>query len=235
VESHLPCSVAQLFLDEEFDLGLMLTHSSYEQLKNSYTRHEQSIDSFQSTLQVRIICFGDTYALTKLPRQLVLADHFSLSTSVFCYSDMLGEEDEAIRILCARESEYLSQRLRAAVEEATQKFPNAPASIEMERRRRRKAKTTKRRLSELEALQTLAFIANCRAEFNDHHSAFKTALRLLRRVALEVRSHAAELKTSHAVLLGAALHGTIMQHEVAVVMDKIESVQNSSKANQRRL
>lgn len=142
---------------------------------------------------------------------------------------MLGEDDEAIRILCASESEHFSQRLRAAIEKATAKFPNAPASVEMDRRRRKKAKVNKRRPGELEAIRTLVFIANCRVEFNDRHSAFKLALRLLRRVALEVRSHAAELKTSLAVLLGAALHETITQHEVAIVIDKVELVQNSSE------
>jgi len=147
---------------------------------------------------------------------------------------MLGEEDEAIRILRASESDCFAERLSVALERAIQKFPNAPASVEIENRRRRKTRTAKRRVDKLEALQILAFIANSRTEFNDHHSTFKMTLRLLRRVALEVRSHAAEMKTSLAVLLGAALDETIMHHEVVTVTDKIESVQDSPLTRQRR-
>jgi hypothetical protein len=140
---------------------------------------------------------------------------------------MLGEENQAIKILRASESEYFTRRLNDAVEKAIRKFPNAAACVEIGRQRQKKTRTPRHRLGEVEALQTLAFVANSRAEFNDHHAALKTALRLLRRVGLEVRSHTAEMKTSLAALLGAVLHETIMHVEVATVTDRIESVQNS--------
>lgn len=136
---------------------------------------------------------------------------------------MLGDQTEALDTLADDASRPFLARLRFVVDEAAAKYPEAAATIDINQQRQSKVKSrTPKRVTE--GNQLLSYVSLARKEFDEHHAGFKIALRLFRRVALEVRSHAAEMKASLSTLLGVAVQGTLVDNELSTLLEKIEYV-----------
>ncbi|KAF8311293.1 hypothetical protein DL93DRAFT_2083533 [Clavulina sp. PMI_390] len=213
-----------LFLDEEIGIPFMLSASAYDALRNSYTRHEQSLHAFQSTLQVsafvRIIIVNFYLFSLGNDVQLLVLDHFGLPNSVFCGMDMLGEPDEAQAALRDPQSRLFLDNLRSTIADDVRRLPESPLSAWWTSRASQRSKSSK--AADYDDL--LQFLSTARTEFNDHHTRLQFAIRLLRRVALEARTHAAEMKAGLSSLLGSAVRGSIFRGELPLIKEKIQYV-----------
>lgn len=181
-------------------MGLKLDSAAFDVLQQSYTRHEQSLDLFISSLQ------------------LILMSHYTHPFSIFSYSDMLGEEQAAIKLLKSRKSLAFVSALQSSILSSIERRPDFPAALEVLGGEELGSN------SKLAPENMLFFVAQCRLNFDDHHARFKIALRILRRVILEVRAHSGEIKGSVSYLLGAALSGRVVKEEVKMVVNKIRCV-----------
>lgn len=153
--------------------------------------------------------------------QLIIYDHFTLPTSVFCNANMLGEQAKATASLSHTSSVPFLAHLSTSIINAATTFPSARASSNL---------TKGRSLAHSQVLtpnQVLVFVTHARNAFDEHQAGFKLALRLFRRVALFVRTHVAEVRANVSVLLEGALSGGLLENELGKVATRIESVSSS--------
>lgn len=136
---------------------------------------------------------------------------------------MLGEEQDAIKLLKSRKSTAFVKSLQVSIASSIEQFPNFPPAAEI--LTAGGVKSGKDTLK-IEPESILYFVAQCRLNFDEHHRRFKTALKVLRRVILEVRAHSGEIKGSVSYLLGAAVSGRVVEEEVKLAINKIRYVSN---------
>lgn len=136
---------------------------------------------------------------------------------------MLGDHKEALDTIADQASQPFLARLGSVIDKAAAEFPNAGATVDMNQQMQSKVKSRAPKRA-TEGSMALSYVSLARKEFNEHHAGFKIALRLFRRIALEVRSHAAEMKASLLTLLGVAVQGTLVDNELSTLLEKIEYV-----------
>jgi hypothetical protein len=164
--------------------------------------------------------------------QLVLIDHFGVPRSVFCASDMLGEEAVAQQLLQASESKTFFRHLQRDVQRCIVEFPNSLASVELQSAIEPPHSQSNLSVpgrqhaanAHLSEVHCLAYVTYARQQFEVRAYGFIVALHLLRTLILELRASSSEMRASLTALLAAALNDKLWRNEVEKVFAKIRYV-----------